>query len=297
MSYVSVEVYVVENTPLETPVEGVMVRVFDDKNVQLFSQETTDSSGRAGFTLWAQKYHLRFYKYGAQIRQPQVMEVAEPAPGVNTVQSFVAKATIFKHPLSSDPRLCKASGFFRDVTGAPQRDLQIQVIGRFDPILLEGSGVLSERRTVRTDADGFACIDLIRFARYSALISGYEDQERCVEVPDLPSANLPDLLFPVVDRVTFDVAAPYKVKVGKSLVLTPVVLGSNQVPLTGTATSDVTWKSSDDSVFSVAVGPTTLTIEGRKAGMAQLTSTRLNNSIVRIPNLPIQGVPVNITVC
>lgn len=293
MSYQSVDVYVVENNPQKTPVAGVMVRIYDETNRTFFTQEVTDSDGRAGFTLWTQTYNLRFFKAGAQLKQPQQMVVVEPAPGDVLVNTFEIKATVFQHPIAVDPRLCRASGFFRTPTGAAHTYIDLNFVAKFTPILLEGAAVLGDRKAIRTNEEGFTCIDLIRCARY--LVTLPNSEERCVDVPDQPSVNLPDLLYPVVEQVSFDLD-PTTLSVGGSLVLTPVVLASNDVPLPGAASADVIWSSSNAAVMSVAVSSTTLTLRGLSAGTAQLQAVRKDSSIVRIPNTLISGVPRTIVV-
>lgn len=295
MSYQSVDVYILDAVT-SNPVDGVLVRVFDAANKVFYSQAITDSSGRAGFTLWTNTYNLRFYKFGAHVDQPQIIQVTEPAYGAVQVNAFNAYATTFVHPVANDPRLCRASGFFRDVTGAPQANLDIHIIGEFAPILLEGAGVLSERKTLRTDKAGFACVDLIRCAQYKATVQGTEDTQRSLSVPDAPSANLPDLLFPVVDSVSLEPAGPYTLAVGATLEVVPTVLASNGVPLTGPAGADVRWSSSNSAVMSVGMTATSLVLTGVAAGTAELQVTRLDTSIIRIPQIDIQGVPQVVTV-
>lgn len=290
-AYESVDIFVEDDTPIKNPVEGLLVRVFDATGTTFFSQDTTDATGHVGFTLWTQSYSLRFYKEGVQVRQPQIIDVVEGA-----VNAFNVSATVFVHPISNDPRLCRCSGFFRDITGAPHPWLGMYFLGQFSPILLEGAAILSERRSIRTDKDGYACIDLIRGACYEATIEGFEDTLRQVAVPDSPSANLPDLLFPVVEEVTFDPPGPYSLAVGEILEVTPLVVASNGVPLTGTATADVQWLSSDSAVLSVGVTATTLVLTGMSAGSAELQAVRLNQSIIRIPSTAIQGQPQPVTV-
>lgn len=294
-SYVSVDIYVVDDTPLAKPVEGVLVRVFDEKNIYFHNQDTTDVDGRVGFTLFTNIYNLRFFKFGAQVKQPQIIEVTASLAGTPQLNAFEVKATVFQHPVANDARLCRASGFFRDVTGAPQRFLDVHIIGQFAPILLEGAGVLSERRAIRTDADGFAWLDLIRFAKYTATIQGFEDTQREILVPDAPSVNLPDLLFPVVEEVALEPEGPYTLVVGQSLELTPVVLTSSGVPLSGTAPADVIWSSSD-SIFSLDIASDKLVLKGLAKGSAELRAERRNKTIIRIPDSAIGGVPQVITI-
>lgn len=295
-SYQSVNVYVFDDTPLKKPIEGMTIRVFDENNVMFFTQDVTDSDGRVGFTLFTQTYHLRFYKFGTQVKQPQIIEVLEPNPGEILLQEFEALATVFEHPIAQDARLCRASGYFRDITGAPHPYLDMHFIAQFEPVLLEGAGVLSERRAIKTDEEGFACIDLIRCANYTATLEGFEDIQRNISVPDAPSVNLPDLLFPVVEEISFAESGPYQVAAGAELLLTPTVLSSAAVVLEGPGNDDVQWSSSDSSILSVTVTATQVKITGIAAGTAEVQATRRNNTIVRIPETAIQGMPIEVTV-
>lgn len=288
----SVDVYVLDSTPLHEPVEGVMVRVFDAAGAIFQTQQTTDALGHTGFTLPEATYSLRFYKFGVQVPQPQIIEVS-----ASLLNTFNAYGVVFVHPVSMDARLCRCSGYFRDVTGAPQAWVDMMFMGAFDPILLEGSAVLSERRTIRSGKDGYACIDLIRCAEYTATVQGTEDTQRKIKVPDLPSCNLPDLLFPVVDSVSFDPPGPYNLSVGQSLTVKPTVVDTAGVPLGGVDACDVLWSSSDGAVFSVTPSTSTeLVLFGVGAGTAELLAARRNVSIVRIPNTAISGVPQPVTV-
>lgn len=288
----SVDIYVYDTTSLHNPVEGVMVRVFDETGATFQSQQATDALGHAGFTLAEDTYSLRFYKFGVQVPQPQLIEVTTLGPN-----AFNAYGVVFVHPVSTDARLCRCSGYFRDITGAPHAWVDIMFIGQFSPILLESSAVVSERRTIRTGKDGYACIDLIRCAEYMATIQGYEDTQRKVQVPDLPSCNLPDLLFPVVSSVSFDLVGPYNVAVGSTLVLQPTVVDTAGVPIGGVANCDVQWSSSDDTILAVApMSSTELVLTGVSAGTAELRATRRNTSIIRIPDVAISGVPQTVTV-
>lgn len=292
MSFESVDVFVADSTPLHNPIQGVLVKVYDPTGSTFFTQDTTDALGHVGFLLETQLYSLRFFKFQVGFAQPVLAEVLA-SPAINKFNVF---GDIFVPPTPTDLRLCRASGFFRDVSGSPKRFLDIQVISKFSPILLDGAAVITERQIIRTDEKGYAQIDLIRGGKYQVTIEAFEDCQREIAVPDATSVNLPDLLFPVVAQVIFDPPPPYNLLVGQSLVLTPIVLASDGRPLTGTDIEDVIWKTTDESKASVTVSSTTLTIRGNGVGSAQLTATRINSSIIRIPDSPIGGQPVDITV-
>lgn len=279
----SVNVYVCDSTPSHLPIEGVTVRVFDVTGATFQSQDVTNYLGLAGFTLPEATYTLRFYKFGVQVTQPQVIDVV-----AGLANGFTAYGTIFVHPIASDARLCRCSGYFRDITGAPQAWVDIMFLAGFSPILLEDSAVLSERRCIRTERDGYACVDLIRGANYLATVQGAEDVQRQIAVPDMPCANLPDVLFPVVDTISFAPAGPYTLAVAATQDITPTVTTSAGVPLTGVAACDVRWSSSDESICTVLVtAPTLLTLRGISAGTVTIVAERMNQSIVRVPNTSI----------
>lgn len=293
MSYEPVEVYVTDTTPLATPLANVVVGVYNAAGSTLFTRATTDVNGRAAFYLETQDYSLRFYRYHVSFGQPQLITVLA-APETN---SFSVRGEVLVPPMSPDLRLCRASGYFRNLNGAPKRYLDIHFIAKFAPILLEGDAVFTERVEVRTDENGYVELDLIRCAQYDAIIENLEDQARCVSVPDAASVNLPDLLLSVVGSVVFDVEGPYNlVTSGDDLILTPTVVTSDGRPLEGVAPYDVQWSTEDPAIAVVLPTATTLALRGLSPGTTRLVAKRSNQTIIRIPNTPIQGQPVDITV-
>jgi hypothetical protein len=285
MSYQNVDVYVLTRDT-QQPVSGVLVRVFSPDGSVIFTESETDEAGHVGFTLWSQTYSLRFYRFQARFRQPQVIVVSEGVGGTPAQNQFNVYAEMMALPIANDPYLCRASGTFRDITGAPHRNLTIIFIGEFAPILLQGSGVLSERRAIRTDDKGFACVDLIRCARYAATVEGYEDHVRKICVPDAPSVSLPALLFSMVDSVYFDPPSPWTLSVGSTLSLTPTVFTNSQIPTLGPDGANVIWKAADPTVVSVTLLKRSLVLRGLKVGNTQLLASRRDLSIIPIPFQP-----------
>jgi hypothetical protein len=108
--------------------------------------------------------------------------------------------------------------------------------------------------------------------------------------------NLPFLLFPVVQEVAFDPSPPFSVLVGSTLELVPTVIGSNQVPLIGTASADLLWSSSDETVLAVGVETEQLVLTGVSPGTAELRAVRQDNSIISVPDTGVEGVPQTVTV-
>ena len=285
-SYQQVDVYVLRNGTRE-PLCGVMVRVYDSEGKVFYADSVTDAKGHVGFLLWTGTYTLRFFKFQVRFQQPQVIDVQEGPLGAPVQNAFNVYAEPVDGDVATDPYLCRASGYFRDITGAPHRFVDIIFIGEFAPVLLDGAGVLSERRMIRTDKNGFACIDLIRCAQYSATVEGLENQVRSISVPSAPSVNLPELLFPTARSVSFDPPSPWILSVGSTLVLTPSVLTSSGVILSGNSMCNVKYEVEDPSVVCMdPLTSSTIRIRGVRRGWTRLLVTKRDSSVIEIPYRP-----------
>lgn len=296
MAVGNVDVYVLDDTAVHTPIEGVLVRLFDASNINFVTQAITNAQGLAAFSLeQLVNYNARFYKDRVSFVQPQRLP-ATNVPGL--LGEFTVYGHVYAPPEALNPRMCCCSGFFRNPDNSPAVNHDVHVIAQFDPLLMEGNAMLTERLRTRSDQRGYVQIELVRFGQYLVTVEGLEDQQRVVTVPDSPSANLPDLLFSVVERITFTPAGPWTVSVGAAneLTVTPVVYASSGRVLPGTALQDVQWLTADPLVAVVLPSTTELVIRGLAAGTTTLTPVRWDSSIVRIPNPAILGTPINITV-
>lgn len=292
MAYEQVDIFVLSSTTND-PVEGVTVRIYDPEGKVLFSEAVTDENGQAGFLLADQQYSMRFFKFAASFSQPQLFTVeSDPATPGTTPNHFEVKASILDKPLAVDPRLCRASGFFRTASGHPRSHLDIHFIAEFRPVILDGTLVMDERRKIKTTPEGYGCIDLIRGACYSVTLEAFEDESFYVHVPDAPCVNLPDLLFPTISKVTI---SPIVLSVGEEQQIAPKVLTSSGVPLEGVALQDLQWTLEDSSIASLSVTKDYLVIQGVSAGTTNLVAA-LKGGIVTIPDTGIDGLPVSVTV-
>lgn len=290
MGYEPVDVYVKDQE--QNPVSDVIVRIYSSNGGVFFTQQVTDETGKASFLLFTQQYSMRFYKFQVTFAQPQLFTVLD-APNSNV---FDVAAEVLHLPVASDPRLCRCSGFFRSPDGSPQKYLDMHFYPEFSPVLLESAAVVPRVMAIRTDDDGYAQIDLIRGGCYRVTIEGMENEDRFIRVPDLSGANLPDVLYPVVTRVTFEEEGPYEILAGGEIELTPTVYDSAGTVLHGTGQNDVDWTVSDTDLASVSVGEFKLTVRGSTAGSIELRAARRDTSIIRIPSLPVSGQPITITI-
>ncbi|MHA2065372.1 MAG: hypothetical protein ACXABY_13435 [Candidatus Thorarchaeota archaeon] len=290
MSYEPINIYVLDSRD-SSAISGAIVRFYLSSGTAMVTQGVTDASGRAQVLLPDGSYEVRCYKFGIVFGAPTTIEVLEF--GNN---SFNVYGESVEPPLSSDNRLCMVYGYFRNEFGAPAVNVDIHVSAVFDPLILDGAAVMPSMMAARTDRNGYVQFTLIRNAQYNVLVQGMQDITRCISVPDENNANLPDLIFPVVEKVEFDVATPFSMLVDGTLEVTPTVTATSRQVLVGTAKEDVSWSVSDDTVVHLDVGRTVITLQGLKAGVSELRAVRVDTSIVSIPDADITGQPVTITV-
>lgn len=288
MSIESVDILVVDTTLAANPLAGVTVKILTEDGTSVVAQPVTDADGLVNQLLPTGTYQVRFFKFGVTFSR-QLIKVL--SVGSN---QFRVRGEVYTYPQSTDTRICIASGFFRTPSGGLARGVDVHFIAKFNPLLLEDSAIMPERITQRTNNEGYMEVPLIRFGQYEATVEGMEDYQRVVCVPDAPSVNIGNLLFPVVDAITFDETGPFTAVAGEELTLTPHIFSSDLNEITNLV-SDVSW-TTDDPSLTVVANASTLTVKGTTAGTYQLSATRRDASIVRIPNTPIQGVPLTITI-
>ena len=138
---------------------------------------------------------------------------------------------------------------------------------------------------------------MIRNAIYNAIIDGDTHNPRAVFVPDVPLVSIGDLLFPVVARIVYAGCENNVVTVpmGSSVVLTPTITASSGLVLPGTASGDVSWNI-DGDVATYERSKTTITITGLKVGSTELKASRVDKTVVHIPDTPITNGVLTINV-
>jgi hypothetical protein len=296
-----------QQTPTPSPIENVLVRVFDSIGT-FITQDYTDVMGIADFTLDGDdppnEYQIRLSKIGVAFdgslgddsKSPQLIQVYSPAASSPSgTNDFTIKGQTFSRPVATDPRLCRASGFFRRSDGNPYPNLELIFTPRFKPAIVDGDSVMWGDIHTRTDEDGYVEIDLFRGGMYSVEVETLEDYLRQVVVPDASSENLVELLFPKVEQVTFDPTS-LALSVGESTPVIPTVVATNQQVLEGAAGEDVEYVVEDTDVASVSVRDDSIIITALAAGSTQLDVSRRDESIVVVPDTGITYTPLPITV-
>lgn len=187
------------------PVAGVHVSLHNDV---VLASDLTDPQGLVFLgNRPAGTYEIRITPPAGSLptaggRQSVTVSSGDPDPVVFDV--LVDPSTVTP---PTNPTLCRCFGYFRDPSGRPFVDATISFSEELLPQLTLEEGVsvglLPKTISVRTDADGYASVDLLRSAKYLAFISPMSNTTVSVVIPDLPTASLPDVLFAVVDRVEY----------------------------------------------------------------------------------------------
>jgi hypothetical protein len=174
--------------------------------------------------------------------------------------------------------------------------VDIHFIPCFNPLVVDGIGVLGERVATRTDEDGYISVDLYRDGYYLATVESQENVQREVLVPDRSSVNINHLLFPRVVSVAYSPAGPFTLAAGAELELTPTITASDFRELEGTGSEDVEYSTDDPSIADVRVGADAITLRGLSPGTTTLRVARSDLSIVYIPDPGISGAAITVTV-
>ena len=308
MGLVNVKVYAVDED--SDALAGVLVQVYDESDV-FVTQNTTSlvgSDAYAEFTLNgsnpAVDYSIRLSKTGVAFdgllgddsKTPQAIAVYDPpaAAPVTGTNNFQVQGQTFSRPAATDPRLCRASGFFKDASGRARPNLDIKFIPQFDPMIVDGDAVVGYQVQGRTDDDGYFQIDLYRSGSYLAVLEALDDIPRDITVPDQSSVNLVYLLFPIVDSITYDPSS-VSIAVDATEEVDVVIMTTSGVALDPTD-GDVTFASDDNAVATAQLtGDGTLLIMGIAAGSTTITPTRADDTIVVIPEVALSTLSVTVT--
>jgi len=302
----------------DQPLAGVLVRFFDE--LDLFV--TQQYSALVGSDVYAEvtldgddppvDYTIRLSKLGVAFdgslgddsKTPQSIEIYSPASSSPTdTNNFRVQGQTFVRPTAMDPRLCRCSGFFVDHSGRPLRNLEIVFIAicyneeqaDWCPLIVDGNGVLGNKIYTRSDARGYLSIDLFRTGEYAAMVQGLEHSRRVLKVPDQPSMNLMDLLFPVVHEVSFS-PDPLGLSVGSYVDVDLTIISSDGQTLNA-SDQDVSFASSNTAIaITQLLVNNKLRVMGAGAGSTTIVATRSDMSIVTIPAEPVHYTPLVVTV-
>jgi hypothetical protein len=256
-------------------VDGVLIRIYSGATLITtgITGEGDNSSGNRIFDLDVGDYTARFSMSGSgyTIVSPQAFTVI----GDDT-DDFTISVERLTRPVSTNPALCRCSGYVIDLAGQPLKNASVTFEGRNPPTLLGNDYIGKDRLVVVSDKSGYLQTDLIRNGVYRVVVSSYQDLTFEIKVPNLSSANLPDVIFPIVTAVQFD---PEDVSVGIAESVTSdctVVYRSGlAIPVPDfESTTPVSLKTSDKSVATAKFVDGVVEITGISAGTCTISAVR-----------------------
>jgi uncharacterized protein YjdB len=298
----TVRVYTVDEN--DGALEGVLVRFFDDVGTFVTQQYSSLVGGDAYAEVTvdgddpAITYSVRLSKTGVAFDStlgddsatPQSIDIYSPASlAPSATNDFTVQGQTFTLPVAADPRLCRASGFFKDASGASLVNADLHFRLQRNPLLVDGYGVLGFHLYGTTNASGYFEVDLYRGGEYLVELQSIEHQ-RCVTVPDSTAVNLVNLLFPVVGSVVYDPTS-VSVAVGDSANVAVTVTDTTGITH-DLADSLLTFTSSDTDIATVAISNGELVVTGRAVGSTTIMVESTDTTIVTVPAVTLDSLSV-----
>ena len=285
----TVTILVVDDSLGNPPVDGVLVRAnLPDRT--LVTEGATDVGGSVTFLLPAGSYDLITYKSGFSSTQYRLV-VGDGDPEVWEIVGHT-----FSPPESADLNLCRVWGYFIGLDGHPAKDAklifspQAELVTLNDAVLTPGSYL-----QVYPDDRGYVELDLIRGVTYDVylfnvpMLNNQAPPKIAAQVPDLPSANLGRMMFPVPVAVTFSKATldlPLASEADKS-VLTTISYSDGTAKGINPGWANVFAAISDPLVAEVSTIEGCLVIKPLSVGVANVTMTRaVGKNIIYLPSIP-----------
>ena len=294
MSAQEVNIFLDSTSPPSTPVSGVYVGLHNSSSKALLQTATSDAAGKVTFSNVESDTNSGVYEirivpsFAASVAKGNVQNITVQASGNN---NFDVQVTPEGLPVATNPRLCRCSGYFYDLTGKPMREVSLRFMEKLTPNVeyisdatIDARVVVPKTRILKTDKNGYVTVDLYRNSEYIAVIEGYENSYRRVNVPDSSAVNITDVLFPIVGSLEYAVAgnkllptsAPTtSVSAGQELEVTCTVLLRSGV----TADPDeVTIESPNVAVVTADYSGGKLTLKGvASGGPVALTIKRITS--------------------
>lgn len=306
-----VRVKLQDDTLASNPVAGVNVQFYDAATETFVTSGTTDPLGIVDVLIPGAAYpvgvdyHVRAYKPGCSFGGPKTIKVYEPAqPSPDNNEFLFGDVNIYEVENSPTPGLCRASGFLVQSDGKYLKGIRLIFRGWppetprifYDSLVIQPGEVPHEIEAASED-NGFYRVDLMRGAKYSVVLPGWDEYFRTVLVPDRAGVNLADLLFPIPMVITYDNPGPIITPVSTPVTIQASVQFSdyNTYP---DFSKYVNFASDNPAVFGIGFAPEgKITITGAAPGIANLKAIRSELTFRTVPTRALVGdtVAVQIT--
>tara|TARA_B100000131_G_scaffold315798_1_gene354835 strand:- start:273 stop:1226 length:954 start_codon:yes stop_codon:yes gene_type:complete len=193
------------------PISGVYVALYNEDGTAFQTSATSNADGTVFLGDLAEaSYELRITAPApAKVQKGTIQKITVQGAGDQAFDVVIDTSSL---PESGKADVCRCSGVFVDPYGDPVRDVSLHFSENLIPTLMYAAAdnttraVVPKKLLTKTDASGFASVDLIQDASYNVYMEGFENVSRTIKVPKLTASSLPDVLFPVVDRVEYELS-------------------------------------------------------------------------------------------
>jgi hypothetical protein len=218
-------VVVDDSLPSAVELEGVLVRIYSEDGSTFVTEASTDVDGRLTLDLEdLTTYWVRFFKVGYAFNSKATIAV----DGALLNSFDVVGRNLTTLVPSTDPNLCRASGYLVNGTGVPTQHVTMYFMLTGKPRVVGGRAMLPSKVYATTDASGFFEVELVRNGVYDTWAAGSDDTIYRVVVPDYPNIDITDLIFPEMAVLELNQSS-----------LTVSAGSSTEVPLTAQLSSRV----------------------------------------------------------
>lgn len=264
--------------PNGDPVAGAYVSIHEESGV-LLAFDTTDADGLAFLgNRDAGTYEVRITPVLPFVAVSSRMALVVVDDG----SDFIAEALAYADAVTPAPNadLCRCHGYFIDGHGRPAAGVSLQFTETdcgFPVIATSRSphqAIIPRDVEVSADSTGHVHVDLLRGWYYDVVVSSYQTTVFTIQVPDLPYANLPDVIFPLPTRVEYvqpngAVVLPADAPAVAMNVGDVLELGTRLYFTSGVVyepAQSISYLSSDESALQVALSETGITLTAVAAG-------------------------------
>jgi hypothetical protein len=276
-------------------IEGVTVFVFTEDGSTFLDSGETGEDGEVVFELPDETYWVRFFKAGFSFGKRVSVEVS--GDGIYDV----AGLNLDQQPPATLSNLCRVSGYLVGAAGQYLPDVTIELMLTDYVRITAGMATGNAKVIVVSDGSGYVEFDLIRKARYDAVVESYGDQVFSFAVPDLPATGFTRLIWPYVARV--DLSTPsISLSVGEdaevefSSVLSSGWVGKYPKNPDGEVSDVVSAKSSDVAVAQVTQKDGVLTVLAVGPGTCDINFIATLEAARRAPESLPSLVPLTVEV-
>ncbi len=151
MSAQEVTIYVDSTSPPSTPVSGVYVGLHNSSTKALLQTGTSDAAGKVIFSNVESSTNSGVYEirvvpsYAASVAKGTVQNITVSSAGNN---NFDVQVTPEGFAVATNPRMCRCSGYFYDITGKPMKNLSLHLMEDSLPNIEYMSGATIDSRVV-----------------------------------------------------------------------------------------------------------------------------------------------------